>query len=138
MREEVLSQMELERKDTTAGTAASDPRHPSEAEPGSDATAGSSSTTAAGFRFAALGQELVVAGVFVRVFNEQPNFPVADPAAFCKGLVTYIHAHMKPEVILASCKGVQSIVNRPHFMDAIVILAIAGRKGSALLVGIST
>lgn len=34
----------------------------------------------------------MVAGVFVRVYNEQPSFPVADPAAFCKGLVTYLHA----------------------------------------------
>lgn len=28
--------------------------------------------------------ELAVAGVYVRVFNEQPNFTLADPAAFCK------------------------------------------------------
>ena len=97
MREEVLSQMETER--TTASTADTVSGHPSPAELGSAATAGSAGTTAAsGFRFAALGKELVVAGVFVRVYNEQPNFPVADPAAFCKGLVTFIHAHMKPEV----------------------------------------
>ena len=97
MREEVLSQMETER--TTASTADAVSGHPSPAEPGSAATAGSAgTTTASGFRFAALGKELVVAGVFVRVYNEQPNFPVADPAAFCKGLVTFIHAHMKPEV----------------------------------------
>ena len=25
-----------------------------------------------------------MAGVYVRVFNQQPNFPLADPAAFCK------------------------------------------------------
>lgn len=101
MREEVLSQMETER--TTASTADTVSGHPSPAEPGSAATAGSAgTTTASGFRFAALGKELVVAGVFVRVYNEQPNFPVADPAAFCKGLVTFIHAHMKPEVRLQS------------------------------------
>ena len=97
MREEVLSQMETER--TTGSTADTVSGHPSPAEPGSAATAGSAgTTTASGFRFAALGKELVVAGVFVRVYNEQPNFPVADPAAFCKGLVTFIHSHMKPEV----------------------------------------
>ncbi|KAL0042756.1 hypothetical protein WJX79_009797 [Trebouxia sp. C0005] len=101
MREEVLSQMETER--TTASTADTVSGHPSPAEPGSAATAGSAGTTiASGFRFAALGKELVVAGVFVRVYNEQPNFPVADPAAFCKGLVTFIHAHMKPEVYYTS------------------------------------
>lgn len=99
MREEVLSQMEMERNEATAGTAAVDSGHQSTAEPISEATAGRSSTTATGFKFAALRQELVVAGVFVRVFNEQPNFPIADPAAFCKGLVTYIHGQMKPEVM---------------------------------------
>ena len=39
---------------------------------------------ATGFSFAALEGELTVAGVFVRVFVEQPGFAVADPAAFCK------------------------------------------------------
>lgn len=100
MREEVLSQMEVERREATAGTPASAPGYLSAAEPGTGATAAGSPTTATGFKFAALGQELVVAGVFVRVYNEQANFPVADPAAFCKGLVTHIHGHMKPEVNL--------------------------------------
>lgn len=95
--------METER--TTASTADTVSSHPCPAEPGSAATADSAGTTAAsGFRFAALGKELVVAGVFVRVYNEQPNFPVADPAAFCKGLVTFIHAHMKPEVSFQSLR----------------------------------
>ena len=35
--------------------------------------------------------ELVVANVFVRVYNEQPTFPVSDAASFCKGLVSYLH-----------------------------------------------
>lgn len=35
--------------------------------------------------------ELVVANVFVRVYNEQPTFPVSDPASLCKGLVSYLH-----------------------------------------------
>lgn len=100
MREEVLSQMETERREATAGTQASVPGHLPIAEPSTGATTAGTPTTATGFKFAALGQELVVAGVFVRVFNEQPNFPVADPAAFCKGLVTFIHGHMKPEVTL--------------------------------------
>ena len=33
----------------------------------------------------------MVAGVFVRVYNEQPTFPISDPPAFCKGLVSYLH-----------------------------------------------
>jgi DnaJ family protein C protein 13 len=40
--------------------------------------------------------ELVVANVFVRVYNEQPAFQVTDPATFCKGLVTYLHAKTLP------------------------------------------
>ncbi len=35
--------------------------------------------------------ELVVAGVFVRVYNEQPTFAISDPPSFCKGLVSYLH-----------------------------------------------
>ena len=98
MREEVLSRMETERRDATAGTPASVPGDLSSAEPSTGATGAGTPSTATGFKFAALGQELVVAGVFMRVYNKQPNFPVADPAAFCKGLVTFIHSHMKPEV----------------------------------------
>jgi hypothetical protein len=37
-----------------------------------------------GFRYGALDGELVVAGVFVRLYNEQPAFAIADPSAFCK------------------------------------------------------
>ena len=33
----------------------------------------------------------MVAGVFVRIYNEQPAFSVSDPPAFCKGLVSYLH-----------------------------------------------
>ena len=33
----------------------------------------------------------MVAGVFVRIYNEQPAFSVNDPPAFCKGLVSYLH-----------------------------------------------
>lgn len=36
--------------------------------------------------------ELVVAGVFVRIYNEQPAFALDDPEAFAKGLVSWIHA----------------------------------------------
>lgn len=90
-----MTQMELDRKEGTAvATAGQDPA----AEPGSPATAGFANATTPVFKFAALGQELVIAGVFVGVYNQQPTFPVADPAAFCRGLVTFIHSRMKPEV----------------------------------------
>lgn len=54
-------------------------------------------TAAAGFRYPSLSEELVVAGVYVRMFCEQPTFPVKDPASLCKGLVTQIHALQHPE-----------------------------------------
>lgn len=67
MREEVLEALAAQRADASA--------------PDSAAASGGA---ASGFRFAALDGELAVASVYVRVFNEQPNFPLADPAAFCK------------------------------------------------------
>lgn len=47
-------------------------------------------------RYKALAGELVIAGVFVRVFDEQPAFAVTDPAALCRGLVTYLHTVVRP------------------------------------------
>lgn len=89
--------MEQERKH---GTAVAMAGQGPETDPGSHATPGTGD--AAAFRFAALGRELVIAGVFVGVYNQQPSFPVVDPASFCKGLVTFIHSHMKPEVYYPS------------------------------------
>ena len=48
---------------------------------------------AADFSFKALDGELTVAGVFVRIFVEQPTFAVADPAAFCKARGLLVRAH---------------------------------------------
>lgn len=41
--------------------------------------------------------ELVVAGVFVRVYNQQPGFAMGheEATSFCKGLVTWINTHSK-------------------------------------------
>lgn len=52
-------------------------------------------------------RELVVAGVFVRVFNEQPTFLVTDPPAFCKGLVSYLHMQTQSEQFWAAQMGSQ-------------------------------
>ena len=43
----------------------------------------------------ALEGELVVAGVFVRLYNEQADFPIPDPPAFCKSLVAFINMESK-------------------------------------------
>lgn len=49
-------------------------------------------TTPRAFSYTSLRGELVVAGVFIRVYNQQPAFPLSDPAALCKGLVTFLHS----------------------------------------------
>ena len=54
---------------------------------------------ATGFSFAALEGELTVAGVFVRVFVEQPGFAIADPAAYCKARCFRPHATMRPDLL---------------------------------------
>ena len=63
---------------------------PAAARPGPDAVAG-----LAGFSYPALAGELVVAGVYVRLFVADPAFPLGDPASLVRGLVTFIHAARK-------------------------------------------
>ena len=55
--------------------------------------------------------ELVVAGVFVRVYNEQPTFPVSDAPAFCKGLVSYLHAQTQSRQFRAAQTGAHESVD---------------------------
>ena len=45
-----------------------------------------------------LQDELVVAGIYVRIYNQQPGFtiPAAEAADFCKGLVVWIKAAATP------------------------------------------
>ena len=69
-------------RDELTAAAEAQRRHP-----GADAL-----IAAANFSYAALRGELLVAGVYVRTYNEQPNFPLKDTVAFCKGLVTKIHS----------------------------------------------
>ena len=54
--------------------------------------------------------ELVVAGVFVRVYNEQPTFMVSDPPAFCKGLVSYLHVQTQSPQFRAAQAATQEPV----------------------------
>lgn len=44
------------------------------------------------FHFEALEGELVIAGVFVRIYISQPNFQLSGPFEFAKGLVKFIHS----------------------------------------------
>lgn len=56
-----------------------------------------------------------MAGVFVRMFIQQPTFPLADPAGLTKGLVSWIysnagHAWAMP----GSCLHPRQHSNRQH------------------------
>ncbi len=61
--------------------------------------------TAAKYSYASLRGELVVAGVYVRVYIEQPRFALRDPVAFCKGLVTKIHALQQQRLSSSAASG---------------------------------
>lgn len=50
----------------------------------------------------------MVAGVFVRVYNEQPTFAVSDPPSFCKGLVSYLHVQTHSPLFRAPQADAQS------------------------------
>ena len=47
-------------------------------------------TYGADFVFSAHSDELIVAHVFVRIFNEQPTFPLRNPREFCSALINFI------------------------------------------------
>jgi len=44
------------------------------------------------FEYSAHAKELVVGGVFVRIYNQQPQFPIEDPPAFMQSLCDYAQA----------------------------------------------
>jgi DnaJ family protein C protein 13 len=43
-----------------------------------------------GFSYSAHQKELVVGSVFVRIYNEQPQFPLEDPSGFFQAMVTFL------------------------------------------------
>ena len=51
----------------------------------------------------AVQEELVAAGIFVRVYNEQPSFALGheEATAFCKGIVTWISVFSRKESFCA-------------------------------------
>lgn len=42
------------------------------------------------FLYEALSKEILIGNVYLRVYNDQPNFEVSEPEAFCVALVEYI------------------------------------------------
>ncbi|ORC90853.1 endosomal trafficking protein RME-8 [Trypanosoma theileri] len=42
------------------------------------------------FSYSAHKEELIVGGIFVRLYNEQPTFPIEDPAAFCTAMIKFL------------------------------------------------
>lgn len=43
-----------------------------------------------GFVYKALSKELYVGNVYLRVYNDQPDFEISEPEAFCVALVDFI------------------------------------------------
>jgi len=72
-------------------------------------------TAATQHAYKALQGELVVSGVFVRVYNEQPSFLLSNPGGFCKGLVTFLYQSN-------SISGNGDDRNEKHIIGALVAL----------------
>ncbi|KAH9580066.1 DnaJ domain [Trypanosoma melophagium] len=52
---------------------------------------GSPSFTDNHFVYSAHKGELIVGSIFVRLYNEQPNFSIEDPAAFCAAMIKFLN-----------------------------------------------
>lgn len=63
-----------------------------------------------------LQDELVAAGIFVRVFNEQPSFVLTHEEAtlFCKGLVTWISVYSRKDSFCSPLGKLQ-----PHYYPSL-------------------
>lgn len=79
--------------------------------------------------------ELVVAGVFVRVYNEQPTFLVSDPPSFCKGLVSYLHVRTHSPLFRAAQTDMQQspVEGKHKLCSARFLLALQERSASTHL-----
>ncbi|KAL1130026.1 hypothetical protein AAG570_012969 [Ranatra chinensis] len=45
------------------------------------------------FTFSCYKQEIIVGGIFIRVYNEQPSYPIEDPRVFVLDLLDYLDVH---------------------------------------------
>ncbi len=68
----------------------------------------------------------MVAGVFVRVYNEQPTFSVSDAPAFCKGLVSYLHVQTQSQQFRAAQADIQETLSEGlQFLQSISMYTAA-------------
>ncbi|KAG9152930.1 hypothetical protein Leryth_012550 [Lithospermum erythrorhizon] len=57
------------------------------------------------FTYEALSKELFVGNVYLRVYNDQPDFEISEPEAFCVALVEYI------SLLVCNQSDIASVVN---------------------------
>ncbi|KFM22645.1 DnaJ-like protein subfamily C member 13 [Auxenochlorella protothecoides] len=87
---EMRAELETALEGMRAGEGGGDAFDPGGAPDDPGASLGPQVAAAAGHTYAALDRQLLVAGVFVRVYVAAPGSRVSDPAALCRGLVTHL------------------------------------------------
>lgn len=71
------------------------------------------------FKYEALSKELYVGNVYLRVYNDQPDFDISDPEAFCVALVEFISFLVHSQCNLATDQGNgSSLMTSEHQDDA--------------------
>uniref|UniRef100_A0AAR5P1B7 J domain-containing protein n=2 Tax=Dendroctonus ponderosae TaxID=77166 RepID=A0AAR5P1B7_DENPD len=50
---------------------------------------------ATSFKFSAHSEELVIGGVFVKIYNEQPTFPIQNPKSLVVDLLAFLHDQLE-------------------------------------------
>ena len=79
----------------------------------------------ASFSYPALAGELVVAGVYVRAYCDDPGFVLADPAAFVRGLAGAVHAYNGGVASGAAAPPRVSPADRRHLAECLTALRAA-------------
>ena len=73
------------------------------------------------FLYEALSKELFVGNVYLRVYNDQPDFEISEPEAFCVALIDFISFLVNNQFAIVS--DVQNTLDQssssPHTSEAI-------------------
>lgn len=56
-----------------------------------------------GFVYKALSKELYVGNVYLRVYNDQPDFEISEPEAFCVALIDFVSFVVHNQCATESC-----------------------------------
>ncbi|AAZ11909.1 endosomal trafficking protein RME-8, putative [Trypanosoma brucei brucei TREU927] len=69
--------------------------------------------------------ELIVGDLFVRIYNEQSNYPIEEPAAFCSALMAYLQAQIgknSSEGVLMVVEAAKNLVVAYQTADVATVL----------------